>query len=266
MVPVQWAGIDAGSVSYGHRVLHGATPVAVSAPAAYRETLRTAFVLVDVEERRHKIRKALDHVTRAVEGARWREDHPLVDKVTHLTEWPSVVMGSFEPDFLRLPEEVLVTVMRDHQNYFAPEGADGKLLPTFLAVLNTEVEEPASGIIRHGNERVLRARFNDARFFYEFDQRVPLTDRVALLEKVTFQKELGSYAAKTERVRALPPLATWLSTVEPPPISTLYDRRAASQDRPNDRTGQGIHGAAGRRRWPVRARAGHRAKLSARHL
>ncbi len=175
VVPVQWAGIDAGSVSYGHRVLHGATPVAVSAPALYRETLRTAFVLVDVEERRHKIRKALDHVTRAVEGARWREDHPLVDKVTHLTEWPSVVMGTFEPDFLRLPEEVLVTVMRDHQNYFAPEGPHRKLLPLFLAVLNTEVEEPASGIIRHGNERVLRARFNDARFFYEFDQRVPLT-------------------------------------------------------------------------------------------
>ncbi len=203
VVPVEWAGVAAGRVSYGHRVLHGSTPVEVSAPLGYKEALRTAFVLVDVAERRQKIRKALDHVTRTVEGARWREDHPLVEKVTHLTEWPSVVMGGFEADFLRLPEEVLVTVMRDHQNYFAPEGGDGKLLPYFLAVLNTEVSEPALGVIRHGNERVLRARFNDARFFYEFDQRVPLKERVALLEKVTFQKELGSYAEKTERVTQL---------------------------------------------------------------
>ncbi len=202
-VPVEWAGVVAGRVSYGHRVLHGSTPVEVSAPSTYKEALRAAFVLVDVEERRQTIRKALDRVTRAVEGARWREDHALVDKVTHLTEWPSVVMGGFEADFLRLPEEVLVTVMRDHQNYFAPEGGDGKLLPYFLAVLNTEVAEPALGVIRHGNERVLRARFNDARFFYEFDQRVPLVERVALLEKVTFQKELGSYAAKTQRVRRI---------------------------------------------------------------
>ncbi len=203
VVPVEWAGVVAGAVSYGHRVLHGSTPVEVSAPSAYKEALRAAFVLVDVEERRQTIRKALDHVTRTVDGARWREDHALVDKVTHLTEWPSVVMGGFEADFLRLPEEVLVTVMRDHQNYFAPQGVDGKLLPYFLAVLNTEVQEPALQVIRHGNERVLRARFNDARFFYEFDQRVPLVERVVLLEKVTFQKELGSYAGKTERVRAL---------------------------------------------------------------
>ncbi len=202
-VPVEWAGVTAGRVSYGHRILHGAGPVLVESPGAYQEALRAAFVLADVEERRQKIRKALDRAIRTVQGARWREDHALVDKVTHLTEWPSVMLGEFEADFLRLPEEVLVTVMRDHQNYFAPEGVDGKLLPYFLAVLNTEVAGPALGVIRHGNARVLRARFNDGRFFYEFDQRVPLAERVALLEKVTFQKELGSYAAKTERVRAV---------------------------------------------------------------
>ncbi len=124
----------------------------------------------------------------------------LVDKLTHLTEWPSVLMGGFEKEYLALPEEVLVTVMRDHQSYFAVEDKDGKLAPHFLAVLNTEADEAGMALIRHGNERVLRARFNDARFFWEFDQRVPLTERVELLEHVTFQKDLGSYAAKTERV------------------------------------------------------------------
>ena len=126
-----------------------------------------------------------------------------MDKLTQLTEWPSVLLGGFEKEYLALPEEVLVTVMRDHQNYFAVEDKDGKLAPHFLAVLNTEADEAGMAVIRHGNERVLRARFNDARFFWEFDQRVPLMDRVALLENVTFQKDLGSYFAKTERVRKM---------------------------------------------------------------
>jgi glycyl-tRNA synthetase beta chain len=140
-------------------------------------------------------------VTRTVEGLRWREDHGLVDKLTHLTEWPSVLLGGFEPEFLALPEEVLVTVMRDHQSYFALEDKDGKLAPHFLTVLNTEADAAGEAVIRHGNERVLRARFNDARFFWEFDQRVLLKDRVELLKNVTFQKDLGSYAAKSGRVR-----------------------------------------------------------------
>jgi glycyl-tRNA synthetase beta chain len=114
-----------------------------------------------------------------------------------------VLLGGFERAYLELPEEVLVTVMRDHQKYFAVEDASGKLAPHFLAVLNIELNLENEAIIRQGNERVLRARFNDARFFWEFDQRVPLKERLPLLEKVTFQKELGSYAAKAERVRAL---------------------------------------------------------------
>ena len=115
-----------------------------------------------------------------------------------------MVMGGFERKYLALPEEVLVTVMRDHQSYFAaPEDKEGKLAPHFLAVLNTEADGAGMAVIRHGNERVLGARFNDARFFWEFDQRVPLEERVKLLENVTFQKDLGSYAKKTERVRKL---------------------------------------------------------------
>ena len=155
--------------------------------------------MVDVAERRHIIRKALDAATRTVPGARWREDEPLVETVVHLTEWPTVILGDFEPEYLALPEEVLVTVMRDHQKYFAVEDANGKLAPHFLAVLNTEVDDEGAAIIRHGNARVLRARFKDARFFWDFDQKTPLADRVESLKTVTFQKELGSYYWKTEQ-------------------------------------------------------------------
>jgi glycyl-tRNA synthetase beta chain len=202
-VKVNFGGYDAGSLTYGHRVLFGDEPIALKSPSEYEATLEKSFVVADVELRRQRIRKALDAVTRVVAGARWREDEELVETVTQLTEWPSVVMGGFEPEYLTLPEEVLVTVMRDHQKYFAVEDKAGKLAPYFLAVLNTEANEAGLAVIRHGNERVLRARFNDARFFWEFDQRVPLADRVELLKNVTFQKDLGSYAAKTERVRRL---------------------------------------------------------------
>ena len=202
-VLVSFGGFTGGDVTYGHRVLRGAEPIVLGKPAEYEAVLAEARVLVDVERRRWVIRKGLDRVCRTVDGMRWREDHPLVDKMTHLTEWPTAVMGSFDAEFLRLPEEVLVTVMRDHQNYFAVEDGAGKLAPYFLAVLNTEVDAAGAAVIRHGNERVLRARFTDARFFWEFDQRVPLAERQVLLEKVTFQKDLGSYSGKTERVRAL---------------------------------------------------------------
>jgi glycyl-tRNA synthetase beta chain len=201
VVPVEFGGYVADKVTYGHRVLFGEEPITLQAPGEYEDALLSGFVVADVEVRRQRIRKALDHVTRTVPGLRWREDHGLVDKLTQLTEWPSVLMGGFEAEYLTLPEEVLVTVMRDHQSYFAVEDKDGRLAPHFLAVLNMEADAAGGAVIRHGNERVLRARFNDARFFWEFDQRVPLVERVKLLESVTFQKDLGSYAKKTESVR-----------------------------------------------------------------
>jgi glycyl-tRNA synthetase beta chain len=197
IVPLEIAGIAADRASRGHRVLHGSVPVVMAHATDYVESLRKAYAVVDVAERRHIIRKALDAVTRTVVGARWREDAALIETVTHLTEWPTVVLGDFEPEYLDLPEEVLVTVMRDHQKYFAVEGADGKLAPHFLTVLNTQVDAEGLAIIRHGNARVLRARFKDARFFWDFDQKTPLADRVESLKSVTFQKELGSYHLKT---------------------------------------------------------------------
>ena len=166
IVPVEFGGVIAGCATRGHRILHGDTPIDLGTPDAYLGMLEGAFVLPDVAARRHRIRKALDAAVRTVPGARWREDEALVDTVTHLTEWPSVVLGSFASEYLTLPEEVLVTVMRDHQKYFAVEDAGHKLAPYFLAVLNTEVDEQGAEIIRHGNARVLRARFNDARFFW----------------------------------------------------------------------------------------------------
>jgi len=199
-LPVQFAGYTASNISYGHRVLHGETHVTISAPADYEAAMTAAFVVADVATRRERIRKALDAATRTVPGARWREDADLVETVTHLTEWPSVILGNFEAEYLTLPEEVLVTVMRDHQKYFAVEGSVGKLAPHFLAVLNTQADAAGQAVIRHGNERVLRARFNDARFFWKFDQNIQLTDRVEMLKTVTFQKDLGSYFAKTEKV------------------------------------------------------------------
>ena len=207
VIPLEFDGVVAGNTSRGHRILADRAVTIPKAGAAYVEALAQAKVLGRVE-REHQIRKALDAATRTVPGARWREDAALLDTVVNLTEFPSAILGSFDPQFLELPEEVLVTVMRDHQKYFAVEDAQGRLAPYFLAVLNTDGD--ASGVIRHGNERVLRARFNDARFFWQTDQKQSLRERVHLLRNVTFQKDLGSYYEKTIRMQRL---ASWLSEV-----------------------------------------------------
>jgi glycyl-tRNA synthetase beta chain len=206
-IPLEFDGIRAGNSSRGHRILSDAAVIITRAGAGYVDSLRAAKVF-GRSEREHQIRKALDAATRTVPGARWREDRALLDTVVNLTEFPSVILGGFDAQFLTLPEEVLVTVMRDHQKYFAIEDANGKLLPHFLAVLNTDGDP--QGLIRHGNERVLRARFNDARFFWETDQKKSLLDRLALLRHVTFQKDLGTYYEKTQRVQRL---CSWLSEV-----------------------------------------------------
>src|SRR6266480_2011815 len=198
-------GIKAGNQSRGHRILADRELAIPHAGEPYVSALRDAKVL-SRGEREQQIRKGLDAATRAIPGARWREDKNLLDTVVNLTEFPSAILGSFDPEFLALPEEVLVTVMRDHQKYFAVEDANCKLFPHFLAVLNTDSDP--QGIIRHGHERVLRARFNDARFFWQTDQKHPLRERVQWLKHVTFQKDLGTYYEKTKRVQRL---CSWLS-------------------------------------------------------
>src|SRR4051812_42024956 len=200
VVPFEFGGVKAGKASRGHRIL-GDGSFEIAQPMAYAPALASAKVVATRKEREHRIGKALDAATRAVEGLRWREDAALLDTVVNLTEFPSVIMGEFEKEYLSLPEEVLVTVMRDHQKYFAVEDSAGKLAPHFLAVLNTDSDP--EGLIRHGNERVLRARFNDARFFWQTDQKTALKDRVEMLRAVTFQKDLGSYHDKAKRVSEL---------------------------------------------------------------
>jgi glycyl-tRNA synthetase beta chain len=206
-IPLEFGGIRAGKTSRGHRTLSHREVAIPRAGAAYLDAMRAAKVLGRAE-REQQIRKALDAVTRAIPGARWREDKILLDTVVNLTEFPSAILGSFDPQFLALPEEVLVTVMRDHQKYFAVEDEGGRLLPHFLAVLNTDSDP--QGMIRHGNERVLRARFNDARFFWQTDQKKSLLERLDLLKHVTFQKDLGSYYDKRRRVQRL---CSWLSEI-----------------------------------------------------
>jgi glycyl-tRNA synthetase beta chain len=207
VIPLEFDGVRASDRSMGHRILwHGEVRIP-KAGVPYVEALETAKVL-GREVREQKIRKQLDAATRTISGARWREDEDLLETVVNLTEFPSVTLGNFEPEFLKLPEEVLVTVMRDHQKYFAIESSDGKIAPHFLAVLNTDGDP--EGLIRHGHERVLRARFNDARFFWQTDQKHSLRERLEMLRHVTFQKDLGSYHEKTLRVQRL---ASWLSEV-----------------------------------------------------
>ena len=206
-IRLEFDGIAAGKTSRGHRMLSHGDVAIPRAGSAYIDALRAAKVLGRAE-REQQIRKALDAAARTIPGARWREDKSLLDTVVNLTEFPSAILGGFDPQFLVLPEEVLVTVMRDHQKYFAIEDADGKLLPHFLAVLNTD-RDP-QGLIRHGNERVLRARFNDARFFWVTDQKRSLLERLELLRHVTFQKDLGTYYDKTRRVQRL---CSWLSEI-----------------------------------------------------
>lgn len=204
VIPLEFDGVRAGDQSRGHRILANRKVSIPRAGTAYVQALEQAKVL-SREQREKQIRKTLDAATRTIPGARWREDVSLLDTVVNLTEWPSAILGAFDPEFLELPEEVLVTVMRDHQKYFAIEDSRGSLSPHFLAVLNTDGDP--GGIIRHGHERVLRARFNDARFFWQTDQKHPLRERTAWLKNVTFQKDLGSYYDKVLRVQRV---CSWL--------------------------------------------------------
>ena len=192
IVPFELAGVHSGALTSGHRRL-GAKEIAVT-PADYVQRLRDHYVILSAEERRNRIREGLA-------GVRVKPDPALLETLTYLTEYPTPIVGSFDPQLLELPEEVLVTVMRHHQKYFSVEDAEGKLAPQFATVMNIDADP--EGFVRSGNERVLRARFNDARFFWETDQKKKLADRLPDLAHVTFQAKLGSYRDKTKRMMAL---------------------------------------------------------------
>ncbi|BDC52950.1 glycine--tRNA ligase beta subunit [Bryobacterales bacterium F-183] len=191
VVPFEIAGVKSGNISQGHRRL-GASSITVTIEN-YVEELRKNYVLVLAAERRARIRAGLKKLSVPV-----KDDPKLLETLTFITEYPTPILGGFDPQYLELPSEVLVTVMRHHQKYFSCENADGTLAPNFVAVMNTDGDP--DGLVRQGNERVLRARFNDAKFFYGVDQQKPLRDRVEDLGKVTFQAKLGSYLEKAHRI------------------------------------------------------------------
>src|SRR5580704_11033034 len=197
IVPFEIAGVHSGNLTAGHRSL-GAREVVVTHDN-YVERLRDHYVILSAEERRGRIQNEL--ATLRVKSGRVKPDPALLETLVYLTEYPTPIAGSFDPQFLELPEEVLVTVMRHHQRYFSVEDAEGKLAPQFVAVMNIPADP--EGFVRSGNERVLRARFNDARFFWETDQKKSLVDRRQDLANVTFQTKLGSYLEKTDRTVAL---------------------------------------------------------------
>ncbi|HTA43851.1 MAG TPA: glycine--tRNA ligase subunit beta, partial [Bryobacteraceae bacterium] len=190
VIPFEIAGVQSGNESSGHRKL-GAPRFPVTYEN-FEAKLRENFVILSAEERLNRIRAV---------STKYKCDNALLNTLVNLTEWPTPITGSFDPEFLDLPKEVLMMVMRHHQKYFAVETPDGNLAPKFVAVTNTDGDP--DGLIRHGNERVLRARFNDARFFWETDQKRTLAERVQDLKNVTFQAKLGSYYDKTERMDEL---------------------------------------------------------------
>ena len=197
VLPFEIEGARSGRTSWGHRLI-GKPRVDVSDPGSYVEALRSAGVLVDPQERRARIVAGLE----AEAGEQMvLEDTPLLDTVVQLNEFPSVLRGSFDPVFLEIPREVLVTVMRYHQKYFSLVDQEKRLAPAFLTVLNTDGDP--EGTIRRGHEKVLQARLEDAAFFWKSDQKTPLRDRLDTLKHVLFQEKLGTYFEKTVRIRAI---------------------------------------------------------------
>jgi len=199
-----FGGVTAGDTTRGHRFL-GKPSVAVKSFADYEKKLRANGVIVRPEARHEKISKELAAIAKRT-GTHIHEDAELLQLVTYLNEFPTVIEGNFDPSFLELPDEILITVMRGHQKYFAVEKRGGELAPHFLAVIN--LAKDTEGLVRAGHERVLRARFADARFFWESDQKTKLGDILPKLQKVTYESRLGSYFDKVERVRAI---ARWLA-------------------------------------------------------
>jgi glycyl-tRNA synthetase beta chain len=203
-VKFSFGGVIAGDTTVGHRFL-GAVQIRVKNFLDYEKKLRTNGVIVRPAERREKIERELAAYVKRT-GHHVHPDPELLQLVSYLNEFPHVIEGGFDPAFLELPDEILITVMRGHQKYFAVEKRGGELAPQFLAVIN--MAKDSQGLVRAGHERVLRARFADARFFWESDQKVRLADILPKLDKITYESRLGSYHAKVERMRAI---ARWLT-------------------------------------------------------
>lgn len=199
VVPFTFGSVNSGSMSRGHRFMANAA-FPVRDFNHYLDECERHFVIPDPDKRMEIIRREVEQAARAT-GGRVLPDEDLLEQVTFLVEYPSVVCGSFPTDFLQVPREVLITSMREHQRYFSVVDKEGKLLPHFITVNNTLAEDPA--VVVKGNERVLRARLADARFFFDEDRKTSLEDRVEDLKGVVYQARLGTSYEKMERFREL---------------------------------------------------------------
>ena len=198
IVPLEVTGVVSGRVSRGHRFL-GEKEITIAEAAAYEDSLRHNFVLADPEKRRSIIRQQLEETAREHNGV-VAMDEELLEEVVHLVEYPTALCGRFEEEYLELPQEAVITPMKEHQRYFPVLDQAGKLLPLFITVRNGGKEY--LDVVRHGNERVLRARLADARFFYMEDQKGTLEQRVERLKSIVFQDGLGTMHDKVLRVQA----------------------------------------------------------------
>ena len=199
VIPVEFATVKSGNVTRGHRFL-GADEITIKNAASYVDTLKENFVMVDQDARRELISKQL-HDIAASKNASIVWDDDLLEEINYLVEWPTALCGGFEESYLALPDAAIITPMKDHQRYFPLVGQDGKLLPMFLTVRNGS--DHSIEIVQAGNERVLRARLDDAKFFFNEDRKKPLIDRQDGLTKIVFQEGLGNLADKTERLLKL---------------------------------------------------------------
>lgn len=199
VIPVEFATVKSGNVTRGHRFL-GADEITIKNPASYVDTLKENFVMVDQDARRELISKQL-HDIAASKNASIVWDDDLLEEINYLVEWPTALCGGFEESYLALPDAAIITPMKDHQRYFPLVDQDGKLLPMFLTVRNGS--DHSIEVVQAGNERVLRARLDDAKFFFNEDCKKPLIDRQDGLTKIVFQEGLGNLADKTERLLTL---------------------------------------------------------------
>ena len=220
VIPFEYAGVKSGCTSRGLRPLRS-PEIVIQRAEDYFALMEANSIVVNMEQRRRMIRRQVDKLAAEV-GGRIPDDPALLDEVTNLVECPTALLGSFDPEYLKLPKEVLVTVMKKHQRYFSVV-KDGELLPYFITVRNGDDQH--LDIVRHGNEEVLRARFADADFFYQADTRKTLEDFLPRLDTLTFQEQLGSVLDKAKRLEQLAPrLSAVLGLSE---AETATARRAA---------------------------------------
>ncbi len=199
IVPISVAGINAGNTSKGHRIL-GSDRIEIASATEYPDKMKQNFVIVDQEERRELIRRQVEAIA-LEQGGTATIDDELLEEVLYLVEYPTALCGSFDEKYLELPSEAIITPMREHQRYFPVFSKDGRLQPVFITVRNGGSDHIDN--VRHGNERVLRARLADARFFFEEDRKQPLIDRVDKLKTIVFQEGLGTMYDKVQRLRKL---------------------------------------------------------------